>query len=249
MSRSTFMLFSTAYLLLGLLVSGIVSAYTSSEWTAMVHNKLIYNGPDKIMLGLGVFVGMLLCIEFILFAKSSFTKFLAYVAMTAVYGIILGPFVAMFAGATLVKAIVVTGVITFIFGLIGIVIPESLDSWLTKLLGATLVILVGMFGLPVIGWFFPFFPVKEGLSLLDWVTIVIFCGWIIHDMNRAKFVKPTMGNAIEVATGMYLNVMNIFIRILEKYGDWEAFNWDDGDHSTYSDEAASDGDSDTDTDD
>lgn len=224
LSRAEFMLFSVGYLLLGLVAAGWVSSVSASEWVV----KGVYQGPHIVILGIVTFIVMMLAILVVLSASSSFVKFLAYVVMAGSYGIILGPIAALIAGATLVKALVVTGFITLICGVIGIAIPESLGSWFSKLLGATLFVLVGLFGLPVIGWFFPSFPVKEGLSLLDWVTIVIFCGWIIHDMNRAKFVRPTMGNSILVAMDMELNVMNIFVRVLLKYAD---FN---GDDTTYS---------------
>jgi FtsH-binding integral membrane protein len=50
-------------------------------------------------------------------------------------------------------------------------------------------------------------------SLYDWVIVVVFCGYIGYDWGRAQRIPPTVDNAIDSAAEIYMDVINLFLRI------------------------------------
>ena len=52
----------------------------------------------------------------------------------------------------------------------------------------------------------------------DWVVIVIFCGLIGYDFYQAATDEPTVDNAIWYACENYLDLINIFLRVLNITG-------------------------------
>ena len=67
---------------------------------------------------------------------------------------------------------------------------------------------MGMFGLPVDG----------AMTALDWIGVVIFGGLVIFDLNRAVRLPHTLDNAIDRAMAIYLDFINIFLRLLSLMG-------------------------------
>lgn len=60
--------------------------------------------------------------------------------------------------------------------------------------------------------------VELGLSALG---VLIFCGYIAYDMQKVKMLIPTIGEdkaAIYGAFELYLDFINLFIRLLELFG-------------------------------
>ena len=47
---------------------------------------------------------------------------------------------------------------------------------------------------------------------------MIFCGYIGLDWNRAQMYPKTVDNAIDSAADIYLDVVNLFVRILSITG-------------------------------
>ena len=52
-------------------------------------------------------------------------------------------------------------------------------------------------------------------SWLDIAVIVVFCGFIGYDMHQASIIEPTLPNAVFMASNLFLDIMNIFIRMLD----------------------------------
>jgi FtsH-binding integral membrane protein len=48
--------------------------------------------------------------------------------------------------------------------------------------------------------------------------VLLFSGYIVYDFNRAQFVTKTPGNAICVGVAIFLDVVNLFIRLLALFG-------------------------------
>lgn len=49
---------------------------------------------------------------------------------------------------------------------------------------------------------------------LDWVVTLIFCGYVGFDYSRAQTKLKTLDNAIDSACELYVDIVNIFIRLL-----------------------------------
>lgn len=141
---------------------------------------------------------------------------LGYGIMSGALGLLLGPALAMYTVASVVKIMgCATGLIVGL-GAIGVIYPASLESWGSYLIGSLWLLLVGLIGVPIAIHFGA--PIKGLLTWMDWIGLIIFGGLTIYDLNRAMRVERTHTNAIGCAVGIYLDFMNIFIRLLSLFG-------------------------------
>ena len=56
------------------------------------------------------------------------------------------------------------------------------------------------------------------MAWLDYVVILLFCGFIGYDTYRAQQCEPTVKMAIFNAVEIWLDLLNVFIRILSIVG-------------------------------
>ncbi|BBH44058.1 Bax inhibitor-1 family protein [Pseudomonas sp. KU43P] len=119
--------------------------------------------------------------------------------------------------------------------LLVIVLPNYSDQNILKALQATVFLTVAMM---LLGTSFPhFFKRIEAslfialvgtiivelaqvwlfgihLAVMDWITALIFCGYIGLDWGRANQIERTVDNAIDSAASLYLDIINLFLRVL-----------------------------------
>ena len=55
-------------------------------------------------------------------------------------------------------------------------------------------------------------------GILDWIVVLIFCGYIGYDWSRANQIPKTIDNAIDSAAALYMDIINLFLRILRILG-------------------------------
>ena len=86
----------------------------------------------------------------------------------------------------------------------------------------TLVITIAMLGIEMM---FPNFFEKIGLILMhvrqsatDWIAAGIFSLYIAYDIHRSQQFPKTVDNAIDSALDIYLDIANLFIRLLQIFG-------------------------------
>ncbi|KKR84161.1 MAG: hypothetical protein UU48_C0014G0009 [Candidatus Uhrbacteria bacterium GW2011_GWF2_41_16] len=150
-------------------------------------------------------------------SKNPLVSLVGYMMVTIPFGLVTGPVVALYTTASVFKILWVTLGMVTILGVIGAVIPQSLESWGIFLLGA-----LGMF---VVGSFIVLFagmigiPIEGAMTALDWIGVFLFGGLVIFDLNQAMRIERTHDNAIDAAVGIYLDIANIFLRLLDLFGD------------------------------
>jgi hypothetical protein len=213
------MLLYGAFTLFGLAVTAVI-AYRTMGWAHMDHTlqKVVYDGPLNIgVLFIGTlvlgFIGVMMTSS-----NSAVVSFIGYMLVAGPFGLILGPAVAAYTTASVVKVLIVTGALVGVLAFVGAVIPDSLESWGAWLFGGLIILLVGQFAIPFAAWLIPGFPVQGALTFWDWVGVVLFSFYVIFDMNRACRVEPTVDNAVDAALALYLDIINLFIRLLQIMG-------------------------------
>jgi FtsH-binding integral membrane protein len=63
------------------------------------------------------------------------------------------------------------------------------------------------------------FGVHHGI--IEWMVAIIFCGYIGYDWSRANSIPRTLDNAIDSAAALYMDIINLFLRILRIMGEAE----------------------------
>jgi FtsH-binding integral membrane protein len=129
---------------------------------------------------------------------------------TFVSGLTLGPILAAYTNAGLggivLEAAAVTAVMTV--GLSAYALTTKRDfSGLAPylfmgLLGLFVALIIGLF----VGGIFQ--------ALIGFAGALIFSGLLIVDVQRAKSAQDTMGNAVVITLGIYLDIVNLFLYIL-----------------------------------
>ena len=157
-------------------------------------------------------VGIIIALK----SENPIVSLIGYAMITIPFGLMLGPIVAMYTAASVVKVLFLTTAIVVILGIVGAVIPDSLDGWAGPLLGLLLLLLLGYFIVPFAGVFG--IPINTAMTVLDWAGVLLFGVLVIFDLNRAMHIPYTMDNSIDSAIGIYLDFINIFIRLLSLVG-------------------------------
>lgn len=223
-SKNQFVLLIGVFTLMGLIATAVV-AYFTTGWMELVpaHDgfKATYEwvGPVNIWI---VMIGTLVSgIVGVIIAQASDKPAISLLGLFMIaipFGLLVGPTVGMFTPDSVTKVIVITGLVTAVLTLIGTVIPESLGNWTSWLFGGLLVLLIGSVGIPFLGWLIPGFPIHGALTAMDWFGVVVFSGYIIYDINQALRMEYTVDNAADAAVDVYLDIINLFLRLLRLLG-------------------------------
>jgi FtsH-binding integral membrane protein len=154
----------------------------------------------------GYFVSCILGIY--LFNKSTkpLVSFIGYNLIVVPFGFILNLILARHAPGLILQAVQVTALVTIITMASAMLFPGLFLSMGGLLFFALLaVIVVEMFQV---------FFLKMHSSWIDWVIALIFCGYIGYDWARANKIPKTLDNAIDSAAAIYIDIINLFIRIV-----------------------------------
>ena len=139
-----------------------------------------------------------------------------YLLITASFGLITGPVVALYTSASVVRILFLTTAMVIGLGVIGALNPHILISWWTWLYGGLLVLLAGQILLPLVSLLGV--PIGNAMTFWDWLGVILFSGYVVYDLNRAMKIPYTMNNAIDCAIEVYLDFANLFIRLLSLLG-------------------------------
>lgn len=114
-----------------------------------------------------------------------------------------------YTGETISSAFLATAGITATFACLGVAFPRIFERIQGGLFAALL-------GLIVVEIVMMFMGVDQ--SWIDFAVIVVFCGFIAYDFHRAMEDEPTLVNAIFNACNLFLDIINVFLRVLSIFG-------------------------------
>lgn len=200
------------WMFLGLLGSALIAWYTYSSGLFL----------DII---LGDSFGILLIVELavVLLFSFLFRKLpptvvaILYFVYAAVNGVTLSVIFVVFELSSIITLFLASAVIFGILALIGYKTNKDLSSWQTYL---SIFLIVGL----VLSIVNLFILKSSTLDLiLDWIILLIFFGVTIYDINKIKALQmePNIDQEkvhIYCAMQLYLDFINIFLRILSIFG-------------------------------
>lgn len=203
LSKNLFAFLTAGFSLLGILVSMAAAVqFQSLELTWLVVIGVLVAGVAGIFIALS--------------SSNPIVSLVGYMMVAFPLGAITGPLVAMYTTASVVKIFFMTSMLVAALGFVGATIPDSLESWGSWLLGGLLILLGGLFVIPIAGFFG--LPITGAMTLWDWVGVALFSAYVVYDFNRAMRVAYTFDNAIDCALAIYLDWINLFIRLLRLMG-------------------------------
>lgn len=147
-----------------------------------------------------------------LFRKSNnpAVSFLGYNMVAVPFGAIINLVVANYQPDIVLEAVQITAVVTFGMMVLGSIFPAFFQKIAGALTAALLIVIV----VELLNMFF----FKRDMAWIDWVVVLIFCGYIGYDWGRANRIPKTLDNAIDSAASLYMDIINLFLRILRILG-------------------------------
>lgn len=147
-----------------------------------------------------------------LFKTSSnpLVSFIGYNFVVVPFGLIINIVVSHYAPSLVLEAMRITGLVTLIMMVLGTIFPQFFQKIIAALSIALLVVII-------VEWVeILFFNVHHGI--IDWIVVLIFCGYIGYDWGRANSIPKTLDNAVDSAAALYMDIINLFLRILRILG-------------------------------
>lgn len=186
-------------------------------WGFLINWLMVRNISFKVVTGInpwvlfiGYFASCFLGIFLFTKSQSSLVSFIGYNFVVVPFGLIINIVVHYYDPSLVVDAMRVTGLVTFAMMILGSIFPaffEKISRALT--ISLFIVLLVELVEIFV-------FKIHHGF--IDWVVAVIFCGYVGYDWGRANRIPRTLDNAVDSAASLYMDIINLFLRILRIMG-------------------------------
>lgn len=127
------------------------------------------------------------------------------------YGVLLGPVIEAYvrAGAfpLVQRALMLTGCVTGIMTILGLMYPRLFSRLGGVLFG-------GLIALLIIRLVQMFVTSLQGATWVEWLAAGIFTLYLGYDWYRASVIPANLRNAIVIAVELYLSILNLFLTVL-----------------------------------
>lgn len=130
-----------------------------------------------------------------------------YTLFSLTFGVTVALALQRYNVGTITYAFGITACVSGIFLIAGVTFPQ----FFSKLGGALAIALLGTIVVEIVATMF----LHVDQTIFDYVVIVIFCGFLGYDSYRMSSDQPTVPNAIFHASNIYLDIVNILLRVLD----------------------------------
>ena len=155
---------------------------------------------------IGYFVSCVFGIYLFVKSDNPLVSFIGYNFIVVPIGFVLTIALHGQDAAIVESAIQITAGVTIVMMLLGAMYPAFFESIGRGLFIALIVaIIVELVAVFVFGY--------SG-TIIDYAVALIFCGYIGYDWARANAIPKTLDNAIDSAASLYIDIINLFLRIL-----------------------------------
>lgn len=159
---------------------------------------------------IGYFVCAFVGINIVRKAKSVASAFLGYNLITLPVGAVLSVFLISYSTTVIQYAFLATALVTAIMGVMSIIYPQTFLSMGRTLCMSLIAVIVVELIMTLI--------FASTITLLDYVVALIFALFIGYDIAKSQQKSFTYVNAIGSAAELYLDIINLFIRIVSIMG-------------------------------
>ena len=176
--------------------------------------RLFAEQAIRLVMGMNPFVFILAYIALVLIGNSMVARgntavaLVGYTLIAAPIGILLCVTLQGIPASTIESAVLVTAIVTLSFMIMGSLFPAFFLKMGRVLFFSLLFMIVGnLIDMLLFR--------NRGFMLYEWLGTAIFSLYIGYDWARANTCIPTVKNAIGLSTSLYLDIINLFLRILE----------------------------------
>jgi len=182
-------------------VNWFLVQYINHLWLLNIHPLVFF---------IGYFASCFFGIYLFNSSKEPVISFIGYNFVVVPFGLVINIVVSRYNPNLVLQAIELTTAVTIMMMVIGSIAPKFFEKIHTTLTITLLCVLVVEL--------FQIFVLKMHSDWIDWVVAVIFCGYIGYDWERANRIPKSVDNAINSAAAIYMDIINLFVRILRIIG-------------------------------
>ena len=188
-------------LLWGFVVNAIMCTFFQDVFSAW--------NPTAVLIG--YFIAVIIGIFMSEFSANPIVSFIGYNLVVLPIGVVLSISLKDYYVSSIVQDFILTALITLLMIIISSIkteIFESMEETLFICLSGVIVIELTMMFLGIVTpqW-------------LDWLVALLFCGYIGYDWSKAQEKRKTLDNAVDSAVDLYLDIINLFLRLLRSKKD------------------------------
>lgn len=183
-------------LLWGFAVNAIMCAF-------FPHIFVTWN-PTTVLIGYFVVAITGICMSE--FSDNPIVSFIGYNLVVLPIGVVLSISLQDYLMPTIIGTFTLTTLIALLMIVISSIKPEIFESMGRTLFICLLGVVVFELIMIIIGFGTP--------QWWDWLVALLFCGYIGYDWFKAQEKRKTLDNAIDSAVYLYLDIINLFIRLL-----------------------------------
>lgn len=143
-------------------------------------------------------------------SKNPVVSFLGFTGLSVSMGLLLTYFVSYFEVGSITLAFVTTAAVTAIMMIAATIFPTFFKGLGRVLFFTLLVTIIAEIVISLI--------LGIGATFFDFLVVIIFCGYVGYDWARAQDYPKTLDNAVDSAADIYVDVVNLFVRILSIVG-------------------------------
>ncbi len=132
-----------------------------------------------------------------------------YAVFVLSFGFTASSIALVYTSQSISTAFLATAGITAVFACLGIAFPNFFAKIQSILFGGLLAVLLVSVVMSFMGVY---------TTAIDYVVIAIFCGFIGWDFYKAMSDEPTLVNAVYNASQLFLDIINVFVRVLSIVG-------------------------------
>ena len=137
-------------------------------------------------------------------------SFLGFVLLSAAFGYVVAAAVQSYTETTVTRAFMLTAGISLAMVIAATIVPNIFAKMGSALFAALIITLIAEVGMI-------FFTHSDPIAF-DYIFVVIFSLYIGYDWQKSQAYPPTLDNAVDSAADIYVDIVNLFIRLLAILG-------------------------------
>lgn len=166
----------------------------------------IFSRVSSVAFIVGYFISAILGIVLSVHSNNAFISFIGYNLVVLPIGALLSVCLQGYSGFNVLSAMMMTGITVGVMVLWAVINPNFFVGMGRTLFFSLLVGIIVELVATLMGY--------RG-AIFDWFFVIIFSLYIGYDWCKAQSYSKTLDNAVDSALDIYLDIINLFIRILE----------------------------------
>lgn len=200
LSSRTYNLVIGGILLWGFVINALMCAFCAD----------FFMGLNWITIVIVYFIGLIAGIIMSQKRDNPFISFIGYNLVILPVGMILSIGLAEYDTVSILNTCIVTAGVTLIMMIVSTIIPNVFLSMGKTLLTCLCAVIIIESISALLGIYMP--------TKWDVLVALLFCGYIGYDWAEAQKERKTIASAVAASVGLYLDIINLFIRILSSSG-------------------------------